>query len=116
MNEKKSDSVVREIKRRTRGKYSAEEKIAIVLEGLIGEESISVICRREGIVPNLYYRWSNPPAGGFKLVKVSLSKNSPVVHNALTPNSPDKNLMRGRFPISFDHLCTCLIILLERAL
>ena len=58
MNEKKSESVVREIKRRTRRKYSAEEKIAIVLEGLHGEESISVICRREGIVPNLYYRCS----------------------------------------------------------
>ena len=28
------------------------------LEGLRGEESISVICRREGISPNLYYRWS----------------------------------------------------------
>ena len=58
MNEKKSESVVREIKRRSRRKYSAEEKIAIVLEGLRGEESISVICRREGIVPNLYYSWS----------------------------------------------------------
>ena len=58
MNEKKSKSVVREIKLRIRRKYSAEEKIAIVLEGLRGEESISVICRRKGIVPNLYYRWS----------------------------------------------------------
>lgn len=58
MNEKKSESVVREIRRRTRRKYSAEEKIAIVLEGLRGEESISTICRREGINPNLYYRWS----------------------------------------------------------
>ncbi len=58
MAEKKSESVVREIKRRTRRKYSAEEKIATVLEGLRGEESISAICRREGIAPNLYYRWS----------------------------------------------------------
>lgn len=65
MAEKKSESVVRDIKRRTRRKYSAEEKIATVLEGLRGEESISAICRREGIAPNLYYRWSNPPAGGF---------------------------------------------------
>jgi len=58
MGEKKSESVVREIKRRTRRKYSAEEKIATVLEGLRGEKSISAICRREGIAPNLYYRWS----------------------------------------------------------
>jgi transposase len=52
------ESVVREIKRKTRKKYSSEEKIRIVLEGLKGEESIAAICRREGIVPNLYYRWS----------------------------------------------------------
>ena len=58
MSEKKSESVVREIKRKTRRKYSTEEKITIVLEGLRGEESISTICRREGINPNLYYRWS----------------------------------------------------------
>ena len=42
----------------TRRKFSAEEKIRIVLEGLRGEESIAEVCRREGIVQNLYYRWS----------------------------------------------------------
>jgi transposase len=49
---------VREIRRKTRRKYSAEEKIRIVLEGLRGEESIAALCRREGIAPNLYYSWS----------------------------------------------------------
>jgi transposase len=29
-----------------------------VVEGLRGEESIATLCRREGIVTNLYYRWS----------------------------------------------------------
>ena len=53
-----SESIVREIKRKTRKKYSSEEKIQIVLEGLRGEDSIAAICRREGISPNLYYRWS----------------------------------------------------------
>ncbi len=52
------ESVVREIRRKTRRKFSAEEKIRIVLEGLKGEESIAEICRREGISPNLYYKWS----------------------------------------------------------
>ena len=52
------ESVVREIRRKTRRKYSTEEKIRIVLEGLRGEDSIATICRREGISPNLYYRWS----------------------------------------------------------
>ena len=52
------EKVVREIKRKTRRKYSAEEKIRIVLEGLRGENSIAELCRREGIIPNVYYRWS----------------------------------------------------------
>ena len=49
---------MREIRRQSRRKFSAEEKIRIVLEGLKGETSISELCRREGIVSNLYYRWS----------------------------------------------------------
>lgn len=58
VNSNNPESVVREIKRKTRRKFSTDEKIRIVLEGLKGEASIAEICRREGIVPNLYYRWS----------------------------------------------------------
>ena len=36
------EATVREIRRRTRKKYSAEEKVRIVLEGLRGEEKIQV--------------------------------------------------------------------------
>jgi len=53
-----ADQVVRDIRRETRRKYSAEEKIRIVLEGLRGEDSIAELCRREGINPNMYYKWS----------------------------------------------------------
>lgn len=53
-----ADAVVKDIKRQTRRKFNAEEKIRIVLEGLKGEYSIAEICRREGIAPALYYRWS----------------------------------------------------------
>jgi transposase len=53
-----SEAVVRDIRRKGRKKYSTEEKIRIVLEGLRGEDSIAGICRREGINANLYYRWS----------------------------------------------------------
>jgi transposase len=58
VNSNDPESVVRDIKRKTRRKFSTDEKIRIVLEGLKGEASIAEICRREGIVPNLYYRWS----------------------------------------------------------
>ena len=53
-----TEKVVREIRRHTRRRFSAEEKIRIVLEGLRGEESIAALCRREGLAPNLYDRWS----------------------------------------------------------
>ena len=49
---------VRDIRRATRKKYSAEEKIRIVLDGLRGEYSIAELCRREGIAESLYYSWS----------------------------------------------------------
>ena len=44
-----ADKVVKNIRRKTRQTYSSEEKIRIVLAGLRGEESISVLFRREGI-------------------------------------------------------------------
>jgi len=57
-DQRSAESVVKDIRRNSRRKYSAEEKIRIVLEGLKGETSITELCRREGIVSNLYYRWS----------------------------------------------------------
>lgn len=51
-------NVIREIRKATRRKFSAEEKIRIVVEGLRGEISVSALCRREGIAPTMYYRWS----------------------------------------------------------
>lgn len=52
------EATVRDIKRRTRKRYSTEEKIRIVLEGLRGEVSVAELCRKEGLNPNVYYKWS----------------------------------------------------------
>lgn len=49
---------MRDIRRATRKRYSAEDKIRIVLSGLRGEYSIAELCRREGIAQSLYYSWS----------------------------------------------------------
>lgn len=54
---KTAEAVVKDIKRKTRRKFNAEEKIRIVLEGIKGEDSVASICRREGIAPALYYKW-----------------------------------------------------------
>lgn len=53
-----TEKVVKDIRRRTRRQHSSEEKIRIVLDGLRGEDSISELCRREGIAQSLYYSWS----------------------------------------------------------
>ena len=53
-----TERVVRDIRQRTRRRFSAEEKVRIVLDGLRGEQSVAELCRREGLAPNLSYRWS----------------------------------------------------------
>ena len=58
MSNNSPGKLVKAIHRRTRRKYSAEEKIRIVLQGLRGEDSIAELCRREGLNQNVYYRWS----------------------------------------------------------
>ena len=52
---------MKEIRRATRKRHSAEDKIRIVLSGLRGEYSIAELCRREGIAQSLYYSWSKSP-------------------------------------------------------
>ena len=48
---------IKDIKRITRRKFSAEEKIRIVLEGFRRDTPIRDLCRREGIHPGTYYAW-----------------------------------------------------------
>jgi transposase len=57
-----TEQVVRDIHRRTRRRFSAEEKVRIVLEGLRGEQSVAELCRRESLAPNLYYLYGPPRA------------------------------------------------------
>jgi transposase len=54
----KSKDVVRQIRKAARRKFSADEKIRIVLECLRGEQSISEVCRKEGIAASIYYKWT----------------------------------------------------------
>jgi transposase len=52
------ENIVSQIKKATRRKFSAEDKIRIVLEGLRGQISITELCRKEGIAAAMYYKWS----------------------------------------------------------
>ena len=97
MTEKRDpEKIVREIKRKTRRKFSAEEKIRIVLEGLRGEETIAELCRREGISPNLYYNWSKEflEAGKRRLTgNTKRQADSSEVRHLRSENSQLKHLV-----------------------
>jgi transposase len=58
VSKKKGKDVVKDIQRKTRKIYNAEEKITVVIEGLRGEDSIASICRKHGITQATYYKWS----------------------------------------------------------
>ena len=91
-----TESTVREIRRKTRKKYSAEEKIRIVLEGLRGEDSIAELCRREGIHTNLYYKWSKEflEAGKQRLLgDTKRQASTPEVSNLRQENAQLKELV-----------------------
>ena len=50
-------NLTRDIKRVTRRRFTAEEKIRIVLEGFRRDTPIRDLCRREGVRPGTYYAW-----------------------------------------------------------
>jgi transposase len=49
--------LIREVHRNTRRRFSAEDKIRIVLEGFRKEIPVSDLCRREGLSSAIYYTW-----------------------------------------------------------
>ena len=51
-------NVVKQIRKATRRKFTAEDKIRIILEGLRGELPVSDLCRKHGIQSSVYYKWS----------------------------------------------------------
>lgn len=57
-NKKSTTSLISDLKRKTRRRYSSEEKIRIILEGFRGETTIAELCRKEGISQGVYYKWS----------------------------------------------------------
>jgi transposase len=66
--------LIREVKRKTRKRFSSEEKIRIVLEGFRKELPVSDLCRKESISTALYYSWLKDfmEAGKSRLKKDSL--------------------------------------------
>ena len=53
-----AEQLMNQVQRHTRKKFTAEEKIRIVLEGMKREITVSELCRQECIPPPVYYRWT----------------------------------------------------------
>lgn len=97
MSEKEStEKKIKNIRRQNRKKYSAEEKIRIVIEGLRGDESVAELCRREGIAQSMYYKWSKEfmEAGKQRLAgNTKRQANSSEVKELRTENKQLKELV-----------------------
>lgn len=97
MSKKKSTgSLINDLKRKTRRKFSSEEKIRIVIEGLRGETTVAELCRREGISQGNYYKWTKDfmEAGKRRLNGDTLREaNTTEVQELRTENSSLKELV-----------------------
>ena len=49
---------IQQVRVAARRKYTAEEKVRIVLEGFRREVAVRDLCRREGIKPGAFYAWT----------------------------------------------------------
>lgn len=91
-----AEQFVERVRRRTRKKFDAQEKVRIVIEGMKREISISDLARREGISTALYYSWLKDfmEAGKARLKGDSLRQaNSVEVRTLKVQNAQLKQLV-----------------------
>ena len=72
-------------------KWTTEQKVAVVLEGLRGQKSVSDLCREHQIVQSQYYKWrdrfldggskglSSPADGGPKQPQVEIERLEKII-------------------------------------
>jgi len=58
--------LIRSVRKATQRKFTAEDKIRIVLEGFRKEIPITELCRREKFTPAVYYAWLKTSMEGGK--------------------------------------------------
>lgn len=52
-----AQQLIRRTRQITRRRFTPEEKVRILTEGIRGEIPVSLLCRRESIGTNVYYKW-----------------------------------------------------------
>ena len=58
LNQSSSESLLKDIRRNTKRIFTSEQKVLIVMEGILGEHSITELCRKYGISDSTYYKWN----------------------------------------------------------
>jgi transposase len=64
--DRNAQQLVRRTKQLTRRRFTPEERVRILIEGIRGEIPVSVLCRREGIGTNVYYKWLKDPSAALR--------------------------------------------------
>lgn len=52
------ETYLKDIRRKTRRIFTAEQKILIVMEALRAETSVAELCRKHGIQESTFYKWN----------------------------------------------------------
>ena len=75
---------------RERRKFSAAEKLRIVLAGLQADTKISELCRREGISATQFYQWKDRLLGSAAKVFEDKSSGPSARKSGRRRSSPDE--------------------------
>jgi len=100
----KANQIVNQIKKATRRRFTSEEKIRIVLEGLRGQVPITELCRKEGIAPAVYYQWSKSFLEAGKNGLTLETKRDATKDEVKRMKDENENLKRALAEVSLDNM------------
>ena len=95
VEKRKPVNIVKQIRKATAKRFSAEDKIRIVLEGMRGEITISELCRKEGLSAATYYKWSKDFLDAGKNGLTIATKRNATSDEVLRLKSENEDLKRA---------------------
>ena len=99
-----TERLLYQIKRKTRKRFSAEDKIRIVLEGFRRELPVTDLCRKEGLPTTLYYSWLKDfmEAGKSQLKKDNLRSATENEVRSLKTENQRLKMLAGELALQLD--------------
>lgn len=108
---------VRRVRAVARRRYTAEEKIRVVLEGFRREVTVNDLCRREGIKPGAYYAWAKEfmEAGKERLSRDTVRDATRHEVEQLRRENQDLKLLVGELSLELHRVKKTAIPMLDGA-